>query len=1088
MAKKPSYADALRILGHDDSTVLDLAEKLVDGGLGAAGVPDPFGMRGEIVSKGRELLATVRERITGVSRWDRTQRIDAAERILAAVSLLEALDETDLADSDISEEAIGHFTEQILGHDTDGRVPLATSAERPSPVFDSKSWAHLFHSSWGLGELGPTILDLARQRYQESYRQLAADVPEFGIWVNLTEHGRTRDELTTGLSELEELLTRLSPRHRAQQHVQQLHTLYRQQLWRPVLSSTDAPDHLTLPTLEQAYINPRARAASAGRQFRPASESWWAKATPHEDVQTLLVQCLTQIWCATQPIVILGHPGAGKSKLTEMLAARLPADDFLAVRVELRGVSADAPVHTQIEQAVSHQLHRDVAWRDLVESAPGAQPVVILDGFDELLQASGVNRSDYLEQVQRFQEDQAALGHPVAVVVTSRTVVADRIRFPLGCALIRLEPFGDDQIAHMLDIWGEANADALAARGLRPLSADTALRYRELAEQPLLLLMLLLYDADGNALEAAAGALSRSELYERMLAMFARREVVKHHPHLPQRDTDAAVERELNRLEVAAMAMFSRGRQSVTATELERDLAALLPEPEQPANRPTGTGFHGALSEAHQVLGRFFFVHESRAHLDVQDSGVYEFLHATFAEYLVARMVVAALGELADDRRHAARRRFTAPLDDGLLYALTSFATLAGRAAVVEFTAEILHRHFDEVPNARDEYRDLLIALVHDAPYPAPARSFTGYEPWRADILTRQASYTANLVTLLVCVCEQLELAQLFPDQDAPWRAWRRMANQWRSLSNEAWHGLVDTVRSRHLDFWDGAGNSHIERERGDPVNVGECVGFELSDDLTTRAAITNPYDITVPFDGPTSKLLRSTALRDNGTAARVFLLLGPYLRHVSTDLLTLYSDRDEPGSAWSELHDVLELRLTSPAHDGTDRVRRYGRLLDSRHLGRLELLALRQAVDDLDTAAPGELVGPLGALLLTVEEYLGHLESVVPGPALSREHVAPVLERLRRHLTVPEHIEFLLDEHDDAEAHEHTRPGDVAPRRPAPEAGSDRSGYVRDHPRSPGTSRAGTSQDRGVPSNSADVRRPHRREYGGPGTSTGGA
>ncbi|MBB4931429.1 hypothetical protein F4561_002249 [Lipingzhangella halophila] len=1110
MARKPSYADALKVLGRDDSAVLDLAERLVEGGLDAAGVPDLFGLRGEIVAKGRGLLTTIRERITGVSRWDRTQRVDAAHQILATMSLLEALeevldevgpaeqgltDEVDPAEQGLTDEVLDHLTQQIL---EGSGIDIAKASALGGWSFtltngllvSGKSLAlHLVGSPADLGEM---IQEKAEQRYLESYRQLAADVPEFGVWVNLAEHEHTRVELATGLTELEGLLTRLSPATKARQHVRELHTLYRGALWRPVLSGDDAPDHLTLPTLEDSYVNPRARAHSAHKSCRPASEDWWAEeTTPHDDVQTLLARCLTQVWCATLPIVILGHPGAGKSKLTEMLAARLPADDFLAVRVELRGVSADAPIRKQIEEAVSGQVHRDVAWRDLVESAEGAQPVVILDGFDELLQATGVNRSDYLEQVQQFQQDQATLGQPVAVIVTSRTVVADRLRFPDGCALIRLEPFNEPQIARMLDTWASANAGALAARGLRPLSLDTALRYRELAEQPLLLLMLLLYDADGNALEAAGDALSRSELYERMLTMFARREVTKHHPNLPERDMDTAVGRELNRLEVAAMAMFSRGRQSVAAEELERDLAALFPEP---TDQPGDTGLHGAVSEAHQVLGRFFFVHESRAQLDGRNAGVYEFLHATFAEFLVARMVTAALGELADDRRHAARRRFAAPLDDGLLYAITSFAALATRASVVDFTTELLRQRFDETPDAREEYRELLLTLFHEAPYPAPARSFTGYQPWRADILTRQASYTANLVTLLVCVCEELDLVELFPDTDAPWRAWRRMANQWRSMSNEAWHGLVDTVRSRHLEFWDGAGNSRIERERGDPVNVGECVGFEISEDLTKGAAIRNPYDITMPFDGPTSKLLRSAALRDNGTAARMFLLLGPYFRHVSTDLLTWYSDRDDPGAAWNELHDILELRLAPPLHDRMSRMQRYKRLLESRHLGRLELLVLRQAVDDLE--ASGTRSSANGPILLVLTriilEHLKNLESIVTGPKLSRVHVEPVLESLRRHINVPDHVAKLLDEHERLGAGEPANTGDRGAHALFQLPESD-SGYVRDRFASlsdrdqedPDSTDQTDSDDQKEPRPSAH-RRQQKRRHGDLGTSGG--
>src|SRR5690606_4254655 len=94
MAKKQlTYADALKILGKDDSTVLDFAEKLVDGGLGAVGVPDLFGLRGEMVKKSRRALVSLREKVAGTSRMDRMDRIEAALKIIAVEALFTAIAE-----------------------------------------------------------------------------------------------------------------------------------------------------------------------------------------------------------------------------------------------------------------------------------------------------------------------------------------------------------------------------------------------------------------------------------------------------------------------------------------------------------------------------------------------------------------------------------------------------------------------------------------------------------------------------------------------------------------------------------------------------------------------------------------------------------------------------------------------------------------------------------------------------------------------------------------------------------------------------------------------------------------------------------
>ena len=92
-------------------------------------------------------------------------------------------------------------------------------------------------------------------------------------------------------------------------------------------------------------------------------------------------------------MLLLGQPGAGKSVLTKVLAARLPTADFLPIRVVLRDVDATRDLQGQIEDALRSATSEDLRWRDVAEAAGGALPVVLLDGFDELLQATGVSQS-----------------------------------------------------------------------------------------------------------------------------------------------------------------------------------------------------------------------------------------------------------------------------------------------------------------------------------------------------------------------------------------------------------------------------------------------------------------------------------------------------------------------------------------------------------------------------------------------------------------------------------------------------------------------------------------------------------------------
>ena len=238
--------------------------------------------------------------------------------------------------------------------------------------------------------------------------------------------------------------------------------------------------------------------------------------------------------------------------------------------------------------------------------------------------------------------------------------------------VVRLEPFRETQITQWLRVWNDANKAALADRGLQPLQPQTALEHAELASQPLLLLMLALYDADGNRLQRADATFGEAELYERLLLSFAGREILKSGADMPGSQFREAVERELLRLSVVAFAMFTRGRQWVSEAELDADLPLCSARPSAAAP----AGLPAPLSAAQIVIGRFFFVHEAQATRDNTRLRHHEFLHATFGEYFIARLVIRELGDLAVTARLAAGRTRPEPTDDAFLHALLSYMPL----------------------------------------------------------------------------------------------------------------------------------------------------------------------------------------------------------------------------------------------------------------------------------------------------------------------------------------------------------------------------------------------------------------------------
>ncbi|WP_189082054.1 NACHT domain-containing protein [Mangrovihabitans endophyticus] len=641
MGKRLTYVDAVRLLGGAGSGVA-VADLALGGALlagTAAGVPGVlglFGAKSELIRVGRVLVGGLGDRVRGSGRLDRTARLHAAHAVIVVTAYFEAFD---LVDADLTRE------DQLrlagagagAGEGAGGWIGDLLAVEVPTPapeapyevllrqlngwyadlsrrfaaflaglaVWDSLDDGARARVAEGLLERVPGA---AVRRYEVLQRRLAAEVIEFRLWTRAVDDQATRDgvrAVTRGLQDLEVLLREAVSTREPERHRAALIAWHRAELEEPVLADEGLQHGVRMPALGEIYIDPVFRARPGGPGDLPSAEEWWADPEVRDDLPSFLAGYLTSAGATVAPLLVLGQPGAGKSALTRVIAARLPAADFVPVRVPLREVPADAALQDQIEHALRAATGQVITWPALVTGDEGgALPVLLLDGFDELLQATGVSRSDFLEQIAAFQRREAVQRRPVAVIVTSRIAVADRARLPPDSTVLRLEPFTPAQVARWLSVWSDANTAILAGHGLTVLPAEVANTFPDLAGQPLLLLMLALYDAEANEVQAMGEErLDAANLYERLLRSYAAREVRKSTDDA----TEALVESELQRLSVAAFAMFNRGQQWVTAPELDADLTALGIGPD----RPAVAGFRAPLTPGQELLGRFFFIQDA---------------------------------------------------------------------------------------------------------------------------------------------------------------------------------------------------------------------------------------------------------------------------------------------------------------------------------------------------------------------------------------------------------------------------------------------------------------------------------------------
>ncbi|WP_327652509.1 NACHT domain-containing protein [Micromonospora aurantiaca] len=678
------------------------------------------------------------------------------------------------------------------------------------------------------------VVGRAMWHYEDRFDRLAADLPEFGFRMirqaiehNLIDNRKLTTEVSARLDALAQLYRNLDElsgpvaadrpdllRESLDRLTGSLAAVFRQ----PLLRIKDVDFHLRLPNVDSGFISPDFRAAEYGKHTSPEREHWWEDQPRRGDLVGFLSEYLTDPASLHRPLLLLGQPGAGKTLLTRVIAARLPASRFTAIVVPLRRMSGDTSPTEQIEAAIEQVMDERMRWADLRRATQHTTVVVIFDGFDELVQVTGTAHSQYIDRVAEFQETQWDLGYSVIPIITSRILVMDRASVPQGTVLVRLEDLTDAQVTAWLTAVNAANEDR---PGYRRLSARELLSHGELARQPLLLTLLAIYYNEHWADRRPGAAISRSDLFTGLLTAFIRRQVSEKAPTALANHEREAREHQLRRdLAITAFAMFNRNRELVNRAALRLDLDCFGSGPGDGSRFELGD----VLGPEQLVTAAFFVVYGPD---DVQGEDArrtYEFLHTTIGDFLIAEYVIGALRSLAVLRRHTrSPAGFGYQLDTGQFRALLSHQPLVKREAVVGFARELASRHPEEL----DGIVETIAGLLAEARQRTNLAGVDGYRPAPYDPVRLLAAYTANLVALAALVSpDGVRHTDLM--DEATWvstvRLWRAGLDEKGQLAMISWLGR------------DADGRIIAERRRegrGETVNVA-AEEARLLGDITT--------------------------------------------------------------------------------------------------------------------------------------------------------------------------------------------------------------------------------------------------------------
>lgn len=652
-----------------------------------------------------------------------------------------------------------------------------------------------------------------------------------------------------------------------QEIARRLHEKYEGALEKPVIAGQWEPDgdeaRLSFPRKKDAFIPQAYRLAHCdSADLHLEREDSWEHFPVQEDVGACVVRLLEDPYSIITPLLILGQPGSGKSLLTEVLAGNLGvpasaeslAQAYTVVRLRLRDYDPKKKLLAQVVEQVNHDTAgEDVTWAGFARTLAATPPVVILDGYDELLQATGKTHEAFLDMVREEQETQRDNGQPMRVIVTSRVTLIDKVGIPDGTPVIRLEEFDDKRQAQWTGVWNAENTSSFRQAQVEPFQLPANKNIASLARQPLLLLMLAIYDSAKNELSSQPD-IDQTLLYDRLLRRFIDRELAKRPDGAAYRalrrsgnPSKAAekVDEQLRLLGVAAIAMFNRQDTKILATDLDKDLAYFSPEPADPPEA-------NAVGPALLLLGSFFFIQKSEGRSGTDPGPVaFEFLHNTFGEFLAADFILRCLLEELREISDLSGRRRTRALDQTLSSPCEAFlgcllhTPLFTRPVILKMTREwCMHRLGEEREELLAAFDRLVMAHLRIAldSFTVPNSGEPSHPPYEElPMRGRVATYTLNLLLLRAHAGWRGDARTEFHLPEAAigesaqgQRPWDSLVHLWYAwFPLESLGSLEDVFSAYRRDDVISISPSRtpITRDMG-PVGLSYAVSVSLGDDL----------------------------------------------------------------------------------------------------------------------------------------------------------------------------------------------------------------------------------------------------------------
>lgn len=314
------------------------------------------------------------------------------------------------------------------------------------------------------------------------------------------------------------------------------------------------------------------------------------------------------------PLFVVGGPGSGKSTLAKMFASELAEDPTVQpLLVRLREVHPERDLFEEIARTLGDLALPDDVGAQLAGVFPHApRLVLLLDGFDELIQASRTGLGSFFLRLRDLLRDERV--H--AVVCFGRDTVFDSRETALsdGVRVLTLRAFRPAQVDAWCLAWNRATGSSFDAREYRA-TEDDGDALSALMSEPLPLFLMALLHRQGALPEA--GAIDLAVVYRAVIHATCQR-------HQDERRSVTAAE--LRRfLRVLGFAVVQSGSELIRLPELTRALKA------------TGVSFDAAETES-RATQLILAISQRRSQ---REERAWEFIHRSLGEYLAAEFLAS---------------------------------------------------------------------------------------------------------------------------------------------------------------------------------------------------------------------------------------------------------------------------------------------------------------------------------------------------------------------------------------------------------------------------------------------------------------